>query len=162
MPSEPLTLRPARPDDAATVADIWRRGWRDGHLGHVPDALVAIRTDESFDTRAAERVGDTVVATVDGEVVGFIMVAGDEVEQVYVAAEQRGGGVAAALLNEAERLVAADGHDRAWLAVAVGNARARRFYDKRGWVDEGVFDYPAATDDGPLAVPCHRYAKPVG
>jgi ribosomal protein S18 acetylase RimI-like enzyme len=162
MPSEPLTLRPARPDDAATVADIWRRGWRDGHLGHVPDALVAIRTDESFDIRAAERVGDTVVATVDGEVVGFIMVAGDEVEQVYVAAEQRGGGVAAALLNEAERLVAADGHDRAWLAVAVGNARARRFYDKRGWVDEGVFDYPAATDDGPLAVPCHRYAKPVG
>jgi GNAT superfamily N-acetyltransferase len=156
-----LTLRPARPDDAPAVADIWRRGWHDGHLGHVPDALVAIRTDESFDTRAAQRVGDTVVATVDGGVAGFIMVVGDEVEQVYVAAEHRGGGVAAALLTEAERLVAANGHDRAWLAVAVGNARARRFYEKRGWADEGLFDYRPTADDGPLSVPCHRYVKAV-
>jgi GNAT superfamily N-acetyltransferase len=162
MSSQRLTLRPARTDDAPVVADIWRRGWRDGHLGHVPDALVAIRTDESFDTRAAHRVGDTVVATVDGDVAGFIMVVGDEVEQVYVAAEHRGGGVAAALLTEAERLVAANGHDRAWLAVAVGNARARRFYAKRAWVDEGVFDYAPTTEDGPVTVPCHRYVKAVG
>ena len=161
MSSPSLTLRPARPDDAPAVADIWRRGWRDGHLGHVPDALVAIRTDESFDTRAAQRVGDTVVATVDGDVAGFIMVVGDEVEQVYVASEHRGGGVAAALLTEAERLVAANGHGRAWLAVAVGNARARRFYEKRDWVDEGVFDYQPTTEDGPVAVPCHRYVKAV-
>jgi ribosomal protein S18 acetylase RimI-like enzyme len=162
MSSDRVTLRAARPDDAPAVAGIWRRGWRDGHVGHVPDALVAVRTDESFDTRAAQRVGDTVVATVDGEVAGFIMVVGDEVEQVYVAAEHRGGGVAAALLTEAERVVAANGHDRAWLAVAVGNARARRFYEKRAWIDEGVFDYPASHEDGPIAVPCHRYAKPVG
>jgi GNAT superfamily N-acetyltransferase len=97
----------------------------------------------------ASAVADTVVATVGGAVAGFVVVVGDEVEQVYVAAEHRGTGVAA------------NGHDRAWLAVAVGNARARRFYEKRAWVDEGVFDYPAATDDGPLAVPCHRYVKPV-
>src|SRR5688500_20283343 len=92
MSSQRLTRRPARTDDAPVVADIWRRGWRDGHVGHVPDALVAVRTDESFDTRAAQRVGDTVVATVDGEVAGFIMVVGDEVEQVYVAVETRWGG----------------------------------------------------------------------
>ena len=78
-----------------------------------------------------------------------------------MSADHRGTGVAAALLAEAERLVAAGGHERAWLAVAVGNARARRFYEKNGWIDEGVFDYPAATADRPTPVPCHRYVKPV-
>jgi ribosomal protein S18 acetylase RimI-like enzyme len=97
------------------------------------------------------------VATVDGEVAGFVMVVGDEVEQVYVSARHRGSGIAGTLLDEAERRVAAGGHATAWLAVAPGNARARRFYERQGWVDEGRFDYRA---DG-LAVPCHRYVKPV-
>jgi len=154
-------LRPATADDAPAIARIWYFGWRDGHPGHVADELVALRTRESFDQRAAARVADTVVATVDGAVAGFIMVVGDEVEQVYVAGEHRGTGLAAALLTEAERLVAANGHDRAWLAVAPGNARARRFYQRRGWIDEGLFDYPAATADGPMPVPCRRYVKRV-
>jgi GNAT superfamily N-acetyltransferase len=148
--------------DAPSVAGIWHRGWQDGHLGHVPDELVAIRTAESFRIRAAERVGETTVAVVDGEVAGFIMVAGDEVEQVYVDAKHRGSGVAAALLAEAARQVKAEGHPRAWLAVATGNARARRFYERQGWSDEGPFDYPARTETGTIAVPCHRYVLSVG
>lgn len=154
-------LRRARQDDAAAVAVIWRDGWRDGHLGHVPEELVAIRTPESFAVRAAQRVGDVTVAVVDGVVAGFIMVVGDEVEQVYVGAAHRGGDVAPALLAEAARQVRANGHDRAWLAVAAGNARARRFYAREGWTDEGAFDYPAHASGGPIPVPCHRYAKPV-
>jgi ribosomal protein S18 acetylase RimI-like enzyme len=147
--------------DAAAVAEIWYEGWQDGHLGHVPDALVAIRTEESFGARAAQRVGDTTVAVRGGEVAGFVMVVGDEVEQVYVSRRHRGSGVAADLLAEAVRLVAAGGHARAWLAVAAGNARARRFYERCGWADEGAFDYPAAGEDGPIPVPCHRYVKAI-
>jgi ribosomal protein S18 acetylase RimI-like enzyme len=151
-------LRPARSDDVAAIAAIWRDGWADGHLGHVPTELVAVRTPESFVTRAAARRADTTVAEVDGEIAGFVMVVGEEVEQVYVAAGHRGTGVAALLLAEAARRVAADGHRRAWLAVATGNARARRFYERQGWVDEGRFDYPAESDAGPIPVDCHRYA----
>lgn len=154
-------LRFASPDDAPAIARIWHAGWRDGHLGHVADDLVAMRTRESFDERAAQRVGDTVVADVDGAVAGFIMVVGDEVEQVYVAAEHRGTGLATVLLDKAERLVAANGHHRAWLAVAPGNTRARRFYQRSGWTDEGLIAYPAATSSGPMPVPCHRYVKDV-
>src|SRR6266545_5883082 len=84
---ETVVLRPARQDDSEAVAGIWRQGWRDGHLGHVPDELVAVRTPESFASRAAQRVGDTVVAVVDDAIAGFVMVVGDEVEQVYVAAQ---------------------------------------------------------------------------
>ncbi len=155
-------IRPAEPGDAAAVAEIWRSGWRDGHLGLVPEALAAVRTDESFATRAAERVSDTTVAVVDGEVAGFIMVVGDEAEQVYVAAAHRGKGVADALLAEAERQVKANGHDVAWLAVVDGNGRARSFYERMGWRDDGGFDYHAAVEDGStVAVPCRRYVKPV-
>lgn len=170
------SLRPARPDDAEAVAAIWHDGWRAGHLGHVPEALVAARTPASFHTRAAAKIADTVdivdtadtvdtvdtantVVAVDGATpVGFVMVTGDEVEQVYVSADHRGGGVAALLLAEAERLVATNGHRQAWLAVVAGNARARRFYERQGWSDEGPFDYIAA---GNLTVPSHRYVKPV-
>ena len=111
-----LEVRAARADDAAAVAEIWEQGWRDGHLGNVPAALVALRTPESFATRAADRVADTTVATVAGEVAGFVMVVADEVEQVYVSARHRGSGIANTLLAEAER---------------------------QGWVDEGRFDYRA-------------------
>jgi GNAT superfamily N-acetyltransferase len=141
------------------VAEIWHLGWQDGHLGLVPQELADIRTEASFRTRAADRVADTTVATVDGAVAGFIMVVGDEVEQVYISSGHRGTGVAAALLAEAERQVHANGHGKAWLAVVAGNARARAFYERAGWVDEGPFDYAAATEEGPIAVPCRRYTK---
>ncbi|MDG4786912.1 GNAT family N-acetyltransferase [Micromonospora sp. WMMD1102] len=162
-PMPEIGLRPATADDAESVAAIWATGWRDGHLGHVPEALVAARTPESFRTRAAQRVGDTVVAVVgpDRQVVGFVMMVGEEVEQVYVALSHRGTGVAGSLLAEAERLVAAGGHRRAWLAVVPGNTRARRFYRRSGWVDEGLFDYPAVVEGDTVPVRCHRYVKPL-
>jgi len=57
--------------------------------------------------------------------------------------------------------VKANGHSEAWLAVATGNDRARRFYERMGWTDAGAFDYPADVETGTLPVPCHRYVKPV-
>jgi GNAT superfamily N-acetyltransferase len=153
-------IRRAEPGDAAAIAEIWHAGWRDGHLGHVPDALVAVRTDESFRVRAAGRVADTSVAVAGGEVAGFVMVDGDEVEQVFVAARHRGTGVAGELLREGERRVAAAGHPEAWLAVVAGNERARRFYEREGWRDAGPFAYDARVEDGTtVPVPCHRYVK---
>jgi ribosomal protein S18 acetylase RimI-like enzyme len=156
--SAPVRLRPSTVDDVARVAAIWHQGWRDGHLGHVPEALLAVRTEDSFTERAGHQVAATTVATVDGAVAGFVMVVGDEVEQVYVDAAHRGSGVAAALLVEGERQVAANGYTSAWLAVVAGNARARRFYERQGWVDEGSFDYRPS---GGVVVPCRRYVKAV-
>jgi ribosomal protein S18 acetylase RimI-like enzyme len=154
-----VVLRAATSADADAVAQIWFDGWQDGHRGHVPAEPAAVRTPESFWERAPQRVDDTVLATVETEVAGFVMVVGAEVEQVYVDSRHRGSGVADALLVEAERRVWAGGHEVAWLAVATGNARARRFYERRGWTDDGAFDYPAAVGDGVIPVPCHRYVK---
>jgi GNAT superfamily N-acetyltransferase len=98
---------------------------------------------------------------VDGAVAGFVMVVDDEVEQVYVSASHRGTGVAGVLMAEAERQVKANGRSTAWLAVVADNARARAFYERVGWRDEGAFDYSAATERGPILVPCRRYTKNV-
>ena len=159
MNTEKIVLRPAVADDVPHVAAIWYSGWRDGHQGGVPNELAAVRTPDSFQRRAVQRVSDTTVATLDGLVVGFIMVVRDEVEQVYVAAEHRGRGVAQSLLTEAEQQVAANGFAEAWLAVVASNERARAFYARAGWIDRGPFDYQAAAEGGPISVPAHRYTK---
>lgn len=155
-----LTLRPAAPDDADTIAAVWHSGWRDGHVGHVPEALLEHRRFEDFLARVPPRVPDSVVAIIDGRLVGFVTVREDEVEQVYVAAETRGTGVADALLRRAEQLVAVR-FEVAWLSVVEGNARARRFYERSGWRDVGAHDYRAEIRGGTLPVPCRRYEKQV-
>lgn len=154
------TLRPARPSDAGAIAVVWHDAWRDGHIGHVPDALLAHRTLDQFRERVPERLSSTTVAEVDGEVVGFVTVQDDELEQLFVAADARASGVADAVLRRGESVIA-ERHSVAWLAVATGNSRARRFYERNGWADTGPLDYEAQTDSGPMVVPCRRYEKHV-
>ena len=154
-----VELRRAVVEDAPAIAEIWYLGWRDGHIGFVPEELMAARHEDSFYTRAAQRLNDTTVAVIGEDIAGFVMVVGDEVEQVYVSAPHRGSGVADVLLTDAERQIREAGYSIAWLAVVAGNARARRFYERRGWSDEGPFDHSAEGEDGPISVPAHRYVK---
>ena len=154
------TIRPAGDADMAAVADLWHEGWHDGHAGRVPDGLTALRTLEAFHARTPSRVADTSVAVSDsGELLGFVMVVGDEVEQVFVGRSARGSGVAAELLAVALQQVAAGGHASAWLAVVAGNTRARRFYEKQGWVDEGDLPYEVGAGGQTWVSPCRRYVK---
>jgi GNAT superfamily N-acetyltransferase len=158
------TLRPATSDDVDAIADLFHRGWHDVHPGRVPDGLTERRTADAFHDRVARRVAETdetTVAEVDGEIAGFIMVADDVAEQVYVDSAYRGTGVAALLLTEAERLIAADDHDIAWLAVVRGNDRAQAFYTRQGWVDEGDLDYPVTALGATFISPCRRFTKRV-
>ena len=152
-------LRPAVPEDMSTVADIWHRAWHVAHPGHVPEGLTAARTLEAFHERTPSRVADTTVDEVDGRIVGFTMVDGDELEQLFVDPDLRGAGIAAPLLTEGERRIAAAGYDVAWLAVVVGNARARRFYEKHGWYDAGDLPYEVTAGGTTYISPCRRYEK---
>lgn len=156
------SIRPADAADMAAVADLWHEGWHSGHAGHVPDGLTTARTLEAFHGRTPARVADTTVAVSGaGDLLGFVMVVGDEVEQVFVGPGSRGSGLAGVLLAEAERQVAAAGYDEAWLAVVAGNARARRFYEKQGWIDTGDLPYEVTAGGQVFVSPCRRYAKRV-
>jgi ribosomal protein S18 acetylase RimI-like enzyme len=161
--SEPI-LRPATAGDVDAIAELFHRGWHDSHPGRVPDGLTQRRTPEAFHDRVAQRVAETdetTVAEVDGTVAGFVMVSADEAEQVYVDRDYRGSGVAALLLTEAERQIAAGGYDVAWLVVVRGNDRAQAFYARQGWVDEGDHDYPVTALGEQFISPCRRYTKRV-
>jgi GNAT superfamily N-acetyltransferase len=155
--AEPCVIRKAVSTDVGAVARIWHIGWGDGHIGHVPPELVAHRNQEQFPSRARERLDSMWVAESHGQTMGFVVVKGDEVEQVYVDRTARGTGVAAILLRKAEAEIRSAGHRKAWLAVVAGNQRARSFYSRLGWRDSGPFSYLAETEIGPLAVPSHRY-----
>ena len=154
---ERYSVRRATSGDVNAVGRIWHVGWGDGHIGFVPPELVRYRDEKQFLTRAQARVDDMWVAERDCETVGFVVVRGDEVEQMYVDRAARGTGVARMLLHKAEAEIRACGHRRAWLAVVAGNERARRFYSRLGWRETGPLSYLAETEAGPLPVPTLRY-----
>lgn len=158
----PFRLRPAHTTDIDAIVDVWFGGWREAHLGQLPEALLTHRSEQTFRDRIPEIISACTVATVDDRVVGIVVTADDEIEQLYVAPDQRGTGVAAALLGHGETKIAGR-YQRAFLAVVDGNARARHFYERHGWYDAGPFDYHAWTSTGEqITVPCRRYEKALG
>lgn len=152
-----VTLRPAVEQDAPGITALWETGWHDAHDGRVPDTLSAHRTSAYFAERAGQAVPSTTVAVDGPRVLGFVVRDGDEVGHVYVDAAARGTGLATALLQRVAADAAAQGETSLWLAVVPDNTRARRFYARLGWVDEGPFTHVVPVPGGAVDVPCHRY-----
>jgi len=69
--------------------------------------------------------------------------------------------VQAAMAGDAERLLAAKGVAVGWLACAIGNNRAARFYEKNGWRRMGTIINQADTERGPFPLEVWRYEKPL-
>jgi GNAT superfamily N-acetyltransferase len=100
------------------------------------------------------RVGGSV-----GEPEGFCIVKDDELYQLFVAAQARGSGVAAALIADAEARLSDGGVEIAWLACAIGNERAARFYEKCGWRRAGIVVNNLDTPNGTFPLEVWRYEK---
>jgi ribosomal protein S18 acetylase RimI-like enzyme len=153
-----MSVRPAQAAEIDHLAKVWYDGWQDAHARILPAELTRIRTLESFRDRLQAALPDVRVVGPFPTPVGFCIVKGDELYQLYVSAEARGSGVAAALMADAEARFAERGVENAWLACAVGNDRAARFYEKGGWHRAGTVTYqPDAADGMPLEV--WRYEK---
>lgn len=154
-------LRPATPADVPTAAGIWHAGWHAAHAGHVPEGLTAARTLSAFEDRMRTGLADTTVAEDAGSVVGFFTLEADELAHLFIALDRRGSDLAAVLLAASERALAEAGYVEAWLAVVAGNARARRFYEKHGWRDQGDLPYEVHAGGATYFSPCRRYVKVV-
>lgn len=152
-------VRPADPLEIDHLARLWSDGWQDAHAAILPVELGRRRTLESFRDRLFDKVPQTRVTGPLGRPTGLCMVQENELDQLYVLAEERGSGTASALLSDAERRIAASGAVTAWLACAIGNNRAARFYGKDGWRLVGRMITKLATPEGIYPLEVWRYEK---
>lgn len=156
-----MRIRPAELADAPEVARVWRAGWLDAHVGHVPDALMAERTESYFSQTAEDLVDSTLVAVDDDRLLGVVLLHDDELFQLAVAQGARGRGIGQALVSAAEERIGRD-HDRAELSVVAANTPARRLYERCGWTDLGEVVHHARAanlDDEPIPVVVHHFVK---
>lgn len=156
-----MDVRNAEASEIGPLAQLWYDGWHDAHARLLPDELARIRTIESFKKRLERLLPNVRAAGPVGEPLGFCIVTGDELYQLYVAAAARGSGVAAALVADAEPRLMANGVQTAWLACAIGNERAARFYEKSGWHRTGTMISQLETPDGDFPLEVWRYEKPI-
>lgn len=154
--------RAAEPAEIDALARLWFDGWQDAHADILPADLARMRTLESFGERLGKALDHVRVIGPQGAPLGFSLIEDDELNQLYVSATARGLGIAQALVADAEAVIAARGHEVAWLACAIGNRRAARFYEKCGWRPAGsqVIRLDTAAGDYPLEI--WRYEKPLG
>jgi len=154
-------VRTAELADIDAMATLWHDGWRDAHAALVPADLAKLRTLASFRSRLCDALADTRVVGPIGAPLALCIVKRDELYQLYVSAQARGGGIAAALLADAEARLARAGFSIAWLACAIGNTRASRFYDKHGWHLARTETIDVETTAGAYPLEVWRYEKRV-
>jgi len=121
-------IRPARDDDAVAIAQA--------HIDARRVAMPWLPVIHTFE-ETVRFFGDFVipnqvvlVAEVDDGVAGFIAIEGAYVEHLYIAPAHQGIGIGDTLLNRAKELRP----DGLMLWTFERNDRARRFYEKRGFI----------------------------
>jgi GNAT superfamily N-acetyltransferase len=155
----PFIVRDAHESELDELATVWYEAWRDGHEAVVPAELTRRRTRERFRDRLQAALAEVRVAGPIGAPAGFSMLKGGELYQLFVRAQARGSGVAAALIADAEARLLERGVETAWLTCAIGNERAARFYEKCGWYHSGTVIEELDTPEGTLRLQVWRYEK---
>jgi ribosomal protein S18 acetylase RimI-like enzyme len=154
-----MPVRDGAASELGALARLWYDSWQDSHAHLLPPELIRLRTLDSFRERLRAALPAVRVVGPVGAPLGFCLVRGDELYQLFVSAEARGTGVAAALVADAEAVLAAAGVQRAWLACAIGNERAAKFYEKHGWRRAGTMVHRAETTEGTFLLDTWRYEK---
>jgi putative acetyltransferase len=128
-------LRAFEPSDVEAVADFWVAAWKSTGLPidfEARRAWLIGRLAELYEEGAAILVG----LDARGRAAGLVTVdpKSGYVDQLCVAPSERGGGLARALIDEAKRRAPGVVD----LNVNVANPRARRFYQREGFLAVGL------------------------
>lgn len=115
--------------DAAGIADTWLRSFRTA----LPTVRLAHSDAEVRDWFSYVVVPqyETWIAVVDGSVVGFLVLDGEELEQLYLDPSWRGQGLGDRLLAQAKQQ--RPGGLGLWTFQV--NAPAQRFYERHGFIE---------------------------
>ncbi|MEJ8476718.1 GNAT family N-acetyltransferase [Roseibium algae] len=139
-----LIIRPLKASDCAEWASLWHGYLTYYKLADLPQAV----TDDLFERLLGKGGHFGLVAERQGKLVGFVHSLPHDstwslqqtcyLEDLYVDAEQRGGGVGRKLIEavsaEAERL----GCHKVYWHTEENNTRARQLYDRIGTLSDFV------------------------
>lgn len=149
-------LRDATVADAALLVGIGTETFTEtfGHL-YQPDDLAAFLgrfTVAAWEEELSDPRYHVVLAMVGDEPVGYAKLGPPslpfeptgkpiELRQFYLRKEAQGTGLAATLMEHMLAKALATGADEMFLSVFVDNHRARRFYQRYGFVRVGTYDF---------------------
>ena len=154
-----VKMRDATVSELEKLAKLWFDGWQDAHARIVPEELARLRTLPSFEERLRAAWRRVRVADMAGVPVGFYILKSAELYQFYVSSAARGSGLAADMMADAEARLGMGGVHAAWLACAIGNERAARFYEKCGWLRTVTVTDDVEIPGGTFSLEVWRYEK---
>jgi putative acetyltransferase len=143
--SSPFEIRPARPQDARSFLDAYRRVVAEKRFIQTESVPHNHRHYRKRFRRSWEGTGAHLVALEDGRVVGSISIRRDDHPAthhvatfgMFVVSSHRRRGVGSALLSEAIRWARSYGIERIELTVYPHNDAAIALYGRFGFVEEG-------------------------
>ena len=140
-----MLVRPARREDAAAIADVHVLTWQTAYehvFGAERLADIGSGRRAQWEERLANPERRVFVSEDDGRVTGFVSIGESrdepgkgELFAIYVLPEAWGSGAGPALMASA--LEELRGFPSAMLWVLEDNPRARRFYEREGWLVDG-------------------------
>lgn len=167
-----VRVRPMREEDICGVSAVRVKGWQAAYPGMVPqehlDALSVAEDARMRRDMFARGTGSVLnlVAEEDGVVVGWAALGPSREEDreaddgellaLYAAPDRVGAGVGKALMRQTVAVARERSFRRLVLWVIAANTRARRFYERGGFVLDGR---SADWSVGGTAVPEVRYRK---
>jgi ribosomal protein S18 acetylase RimI-like enzyme len=167
------SVRVALESDAAHIATVHIRSWQAAYRGLLPqdylDALDVCERTARWQSRIRSTdwsKSGTVVAVPGPAVLGFAGFGPSrdnsrdplvgEIRQINLLPEVWGKGIGQRLMSTAVARMASAGYAQATLWVLASNERARRFYEKTGWVADGT---TKTEDMGGFPIVQVRYRK---
>ena len=151
-----VDYRTAGTDDAAALATLGAATFVDtfGHLYHPDDLALFLKshTAEAWTKELDDQAFAVRVAEADGALVGYAKLGpphlpfeprgqAAELRQLYVVEAAKGGGIAATLMAWVIDRARDRRADHLYLSVFTENHRARRFYAKYGFEEEGRYAF---------------------
>ena len=120
-----MKIRQYKDSDLEAVLSSWEKATRLAH----PFMTEGFLAQERINTAEIYLPNtDTWVMEIDGEVVGFIALMGNEVGAIFVQPEFHGRGAGKALMDKAQEL-----HDDLEVEVFKENSIGRKFYSQYGF-----------------------------
>jgi putative acetyltransferase len=134
-------IREARPDEASALAAIQRDASIAGYAHIFPPELYPYPTDvvaQRWEEFLADDEMTVLVAEEDGAATGVAALRAEWLDALYVLPQWWNRGVGRALHDDVLARQRAAGCERCHLWVLEHNPRARRFYERLGWAENGT------------------------